>query len=86
MDPALSDPSLLRKLQSNREVALSRLEEVITKYAIKQEDTEEQERSKRLEKDSKEKEVRLHLGKGKDYHRLPLLSVFHMVLVSYLCM
>ncbi|XP_039978279.1 death domain-associated protein 6 [Xiphias gladius] len=56
MDPALSDPSLLRKLQLNREVALSRLEEVITKYAIKQEDTEEQERSKRLEKDSKEKE------------------------------
>uniref|UniRef100_A0A4W6D4H8 Death domain-associated protein 6 n=1 Tax=Lates calcarifer TaxID=8187 RepID=A0A4W6D4H8_LATCA len=28
-DPALSDPSLLRKLRSNREVALSHLEEVI---------------------------------------------------------
>ncbi|XP_040909407.1 death domain-associated protein 6 [Toxotes jaculatrix] len=55
-DPALLDQSLLRKLRSNREVALSRLEEVITKYAIKQEDTEEQERNKRLEKDNKEKE------------------------------
>uniref|UniRef100_A0A3Q4BFJ3 Death domain-associated protein 6 n=1 Tax=Mola mola TaxID=94237 RepID=A0A3Q4BFJ3_MOLML len=49
-DPALSEPSLLRKLRTNREVALSRLEEVISKYAIKQEDTEEQERTKRLEK------------------------------------
>ncbi|XP_074468944.1 death domain-associated protein 6 [Sebastes fasciatus] len=56
-DPALKDPSLLRKLRSNREVALSRLDEVITKYAVKQEDTEEVERAKRLEKDSKEKEV-----------------------------
>ncbi|XP_071357301.1 death domain-associated protein 6 [Trachinotus anak] len=55
-DPALSDTSLQRKLRANREVALSRLEEVITKYAVKQEDTEEQERSKRLEKDSKKKE------------------------------
>ncbi|KAM6903371.1 death domain-associated protein 6 isoform 2-T2 [Lycodopsis pacificus] len=56
-DPALEDPSLLRKLRSNREVALSRLEEVITNYAIKQEDAEEQDRAKRLEKDSKEKET-----------------------------
>ncbi|XP_029298927.1 death domain-associated protein 6 [Cottoperca gobio] len=56
-DPALSDPSLLRKLRSNREVALSRLEEVITKYAVQQEDTEEQERARRLEKDSKEKKA-----------------------------
>ncbi|XP_070702968.1 death domain-associated protein 6 [Pempheris klunzingeri] len=55
-DPALQNPSLLRKLRSNREVALSHLEEVITKYAIRQEDTEEQERTKRLEKDSKDKE------------------------------
>uniref|UniRef100_UPI0037E84DAF death domain-associated protein 6 n=1 Tax=Semicossyphus pulcher TaxID=241346 RepID=UPI0037E84DAF len=55
-DPALSDPSLLRKLRSNREVALSRLEDVITKYAVKQEDTEEQERIRRQEKDGKEKE------------------------------
>ncbi|XP_026204803.1 death domain-associated protein 6 isoform X2 [Anabas testudineus] len=55
-DPALSDPSLHRKLRSNREVALSRLEEVITKYANQQEDTEEVERQKRLEKGSKENE------------------------------
>nr|XP_046274680.1 death domain-associated protein 6 isoform X2 [Scatophagus argus] len=55
-DPALKDASLLRKLQSNRKVALSHLEEVITKYAVKQEDTEEQERTKRLKKNSKEKE------------------------------
>uniref|UniRef100_A0A3Q2C6U1 Death domain-associated protein 6 n=1 Tax=Cyprinodon variegatus TaxID=28743 RepID=A0A3Q2C6U1_CYPVA len=50
-DPALSDPSLMRKLRSNREVALSRLDEVITKYAVKQDDTEEQERQRRMEKD-----------------------------------
>uniref|UniRef100_A0AAQ4RQN8 Death domain-associated protein 6 n=1 Tax=Gasterosteus aculeatus aculeatus TaxID=481459 RepID=A0AAQ4RQN8_GASAC len=56
-DPALSDPSLLRKLRSNREVALSRLEGVITRFAIKQEDTEEQDRARRLEKDRKEKEA-----------------------------
>ncbi|XP_076610596.1 death domain-associated protein 6 [Chaetodon auriga] len=55
-DPALSDQSLLRKLRSNREVALSHLEEVINKYAVKQEDTEEQERTKRLERNSKDKE------------------------------
>ncbi|XP_041810831.1 death domain-associated protein 6 [Chelmon rostratus] len=55
-DPALSDQSLLRRLQSNREVALSHLEEVINKYAVKQEDTEELERAKRREKNSKEKE------------------------------
>ncbi|KAM9838475.1 death domain-associated protein 6 [Aulostomus maculatus] len=53
-DPALSDGSLLRKLRSNREVALSHLEEVITKYAVKQEDTEEQDRVKRQERDGKE--------------------------------
>uniref|UniRef100_A0A3Q0R8U0 Death domain-associated protein 6 n=1 Tax=Amphilophus citrinellus TaxID=61819 RepID=A0A3Q0R8U0_AMPCI len=56
-DPALSDQSLLRKLRSNREVALTRLEEVITKYAVKQEDTEEQERSRRPQKDGKNKEA-----------------------------
>uniref|UniRef100_A0A3Q4BFG1 Death domain-associated protein 6 n=1 Tax=Mola mola TaxID=94237 RepID=A0A3Q4BFG1_MOLML len=56
-DPALSEPSLLRKLRTNREVALSRLEEVISKYAIKQEDTEEQERTKRLEKIKENKEL-----------------------------
>ncbi|XP_041664256.1 death domain-associated protein 6 [Cheilinus undulatus] len=55
-DPALLDTSLLRKLRSNREVALSRLEEVITKYAVKQEDMQEEERLRRQDKDNKEKE------------------------------
>ncbi|KAK0140367.1 Death domain-associated protein 6 [Merluccius polli] len=50
-DPALADPSLLRKLRTNREVALTNLEEVISKYSGRQEDTEEQERSKRLDKE-----------------------------------
>lgn len=50
-DPALSDSSLQQKLRSNREVAMSRLEEVITKYAVKQEDVEEQERLRRQGKD-----------------------------------
>ncbi|XP_027892558.1 death domain-associated protein 6 isoform X2 [Xiphophorus couchianus] len=35
-DPALMDPALLKKLRSNRVVALSRLEEVIDKYAVEQ--------------------------------------------------
>ncbi|XP_071392550.1 death domain-associated protein 6 [Centroberyx affinis] len=55
-DPALLDTTLLRKLRTNRETALSSLEQVITKYAVKQDDTEEQERTKRLEKDRQEKE------------------------------
>ncbi|XP_029369819.1 death domain-associated protein 6 isoform X1 [Echeneis naucrates] len=55
-DPALSDPSLQRKLRGNRELALSHLEEVINKYAAKQEDTEEQERNRRQERESKKKE------------------------------
>lgn len=50
-DPALLDNSLQRKLRANREVALSRLEEVISKYAVKQEDMEEQDRSRRQEKE-----------------------------------
>lgn len=57
-DPALKDPSLLKKLRSNREVALTSLEEVIKKYAVKQDDTEEEERNKRLQKDRKDKEGR----------------------------
>uniref|UniRef100_A0A3Q0RI57 Death domain-associated protein 6 n=1 Tax=Amphilophus citrinellus TaxID=61819 RepID=A0A3Q0RI57_AMPCI len=71
-DPALSDQSLLRKLRSNREVALTRLEEVITKYAVKQEDTEEQERSRRPQKDGKNKEVKeeLHLSLLGSCHRV----------------
>lgn len=36
---------------------MSRLDEVITKFAVKQDDTEEQERTKRLEKDGKDKKV-----------------------------
>lgn len=59
-DPAFSDASLLRKLRSNREVAVSHLEEVISKYANKQEDTEELERMKRQEK--KRKGVGRHLS------------------------
>ncbi|XP_072226556.1 death domain-associated protein 6 isoform X2 [Leuresthes tenuis] len=56
-DPALSDSTLMRKLRSNREVALTHLEEVITKYAVQQDDTEEQERRKRLDKNGKDKEA-----------------------------
>lgn len=55
-DPALEDPSLMRKLRSNREVALNHLNEVISKYSSKQEDAEEQERLKRSEKDRSNKE------------------------------
>uniref|UniRef100_A0AAV2K3K1 Death domain-associated protein 6 n=1 Tax=Knipowitschia caucasica TaxID=637954 RepID=A0AAV2K3K1_KNICA len=56
-DPALQDPSLLKKLKSNREVAQDRLNEVITKYASKQEDIEEEEEKlKRSEKEKSTKE------------------------------
>ncbi|CAB1320976.1 unnamed protein product [Coregonus sp. 'balchen'] len=55
-DPALLDPTLARKLRSNREVALSSLEQVISKYALKQDDTEEEERSKRIERERQKKE------------------------------
>ncbi|KAK7899335.1 hypothetical protein WMY93_020188 [Mugilogobius chulae] len=55
-DPALGDPTLLKKLRSNRELARNRLDEVISKYASKQEDTEEQERMKRVGKDKSNKE------------------------------
>ncbi|XP_036371504.1 death domain-associated protein 6 [Megalops cyprinoides] len=56
-DPALADPTLARKLRSNREVALTSLDEVITKYALKQDDTEEDERKKRQERDRVRKET-----------------------------
>ncbi|MEQ2168018.1 hypothetical protein GOODEAATRI_010061 [Goodea atripinnis] len=56
-DPALADPTLMRKLRSNREVALSRLEEVISKYAVKQDDTEEHERLRRMDKDKEKGSV-----------------------------
>ncbi|XP_012716292.2 death domain-associated protein 6 isoform X2 [Fundulus heteroclitus] len=55
-DPALGNPSLMKKLRSNREVALSRLEEVISKYAVKQDDTEENERLKRVDKENQKSE------------------------------
>ncbi|XP_041932337.1 death domain-associated protein 6 isoform X2 [Alosa sapidissima] len=55
-DPALTDPTLARKLRSNREVALSSLEEVITKYAMKQGDTEEEERQKRQKANQKKED------------------------------
>ncbi len=58
LDPALTDPSLHRKLRSNRDVALSSLEEVITKYANKQEDIEVEEMKKRQERDRQKKEVK----------------------------
>ncbi|XP_068189720.1 death domain-associated protein 6 [Antennarius striatus] len=54
-DPALQDPSLHRKLKSNREVALTHLEEVISKYSVQQEDSE-QDRSSRQQRTSREKE------------------------------
>ncbi|XP_076158112.1 death domain-associated protein 6 isoform X2 [Alosa pseudoharengus] len=55
-DPALADPTLARKLRSNREVALSSLEEVISKYAMKQGDTEEEERQKRQKANQKKED------------------------------
>uniref|UniRef100_A0A8C5A196 Death domain-associated protein 6 n=1 Tax=Gadus morhua TaxID=8049 RepID=A0A8C5A196_GADMO len=69
-DPALADPSLLRKLRTNRETALTNLEEVISKYSGRQEDTEEQERSRRL---------------GKEVHQRLLLSNPHLLLMTRHC-
>ncbi|XP_055076118.2 death domain-associated protein 6 isoform X1 [Misgurnus anguillicaudatus] len=56
LDPALSDQTLNRKLRSNRDVALSNLEEVISKYANKQEDVEVEETRKKQERDRQKKE------------------------------
>ncbi|KAJ8379225.1 hypothetical protein SKAU_G00000030 [Synaphobranchus kaupii] len=56
-DPALSDSALSRKLRSNRELALTSLDEVISKYSLKQDDTEDEERKKRLERDKMKKEA-----------------------------
>ncbi|XP_077017608.1 death domain-associated protein 6 isoform X2 [Tamandua tetradactyla] len=47
IDPALSDPALARRLRENRSLAMSRLDEVISKYAMMQEKSEEGERQKR---------------------------------------
>ncbi|KAL0962365.1 hypothetical protein UPYG_G00339150 [Umbra pygmaea] len=55
-DPALTDPTLARKLRTNREVALSSLDQVIARYALKQDDTEEEDRRKRLERERQKKE------------------------------
>ncbi|XP_007937523.1 death domain-associated protein 6 [Orycteropus afer afer] len=47
IDPALSDPTLARRLRENRSLAMSRLDEVISKYAMMQDKSEEGERQKR---------------------------------------
>lgn len=47
IDPALSDPALARRLRENRSLAMSRLDEVISKYAMMQDRSEEGERQKR---------------------------------------
>lgn len=51
-DPALMDPALLKKLRSNRVVALSRLEEVIDKYAVEQDMVDKEKL--RMDKEVKE--------------------------------
>ncbi|XP_041091032.1 death domain-associated protein 6-like [Polyodon spathula] len=55
-DPALSDPSLSKKLHSNRALALSSIDQVITKYAAFQDEMEEQERNRRIEREKEKKE------------------------------
>ncbi|XP_036270542.1 death domain-associated protein 6 isoform X7 [Pipistrellus kuhlii] len=47
IDPALSDPALARRLRENRSLAMSRLDEIISKYAMMQDKSEEGERQKR---------------------------------------
>ncbi|XP_053427793.1 death domain-associated protein 6-like [Nycticebus coucang] len=47
IDPALSDPVLAQRLRENRTLAMSRLDEVISKYAMMQDKNEEGERKKR---------------------------------------
>ncbi|XP_068929532.1 death domain-associated protein 6 isoform X2 [Petaurus breviceps papuanus] len=47
IDPALSDPVLARRLRENRSLAISRLDEVISKYAMMQDESEEGERQRR---------------------------------------
>ncbi|XP_067281071.1 death domain-associated protein 6 isoform X2 [Pseudorasbora parva] len=56
-DPALTDPTLHRKLRSNRDMALSSLEDVINKYANKQEDMEVEEMRKKQERERLKKEA-----------------------------
>lgn len=57
-DPAIADSELAKKLANNRELALSSLEKVISKYANQQDDMLEEERRKRLEKEKQKKEMR----------------------------
>ncbi|XP_051526605.1 death domain-associated protein 6-like isoform X2 [Myxocyprinus asiaticus] len=57
LDPALTDPALHRKLRSNRDVAISSLENIINKFAIKQEDIEVEEMRKKQERDRQKKEA-----------------------------
>ncbi|XP_048058821.1 death domain-associated protein 6 isoform X2 [Megalobrama amblycephala] len=57
LDPALTDPTLHRKLRSNRDMAISSLEEVINKYAVKQEDMEVEEMRKKQERERQKKEA-----------------------------
>lgn len=53
------DQQLFQRLRSNREMALSSMEEVITKHANIQDDMEEEERRKRLEKEKLKKQVKM---------------------------
>ncbi|MGH0164898.1 UNVERIFIED_CONTAM: hypothetical protein FKN15_069970 [Acipenser sinensis] len=55
-DPALSDPVLSKKLHSNRALALSSIDQVITKYAALQDEMDEQERKRRIEREKEKKE------------------------------
>ncbi|XP_056597728.1 death domain-associated protein 6 isoform X1 [Triplophysa dalaica] len=57
LDPALSDQTLHRKLRSNRDTALSNLENMINKYAVKQEDVEVEEIRKKQERDKQKKQA-----------------------------
>lgn len=56
-DPALMDPVLARRLRENRSVALTHLDEVVRKYAVMQDDGEE-------EMDRKRRRGSMHLRKG----------------------
>ncbi|XP_078497760.1 death domain-associated protein 6 isoform X2 [Lissotriton helveticus] len=56
-DPALMDPILARRLRENRSVALTQLDEVVRKYAVMQDDGEE-------EIDRKRRRGSMHLRRG----------------------
>ncbi|NXD88959.1 DAXX protein, partial [Halcyon senegalensis] len=46
-DPALVDPELAKRLRKNRTVALTRLDDVISRYAQLQDESEEEERGRK---------------------------------------